>query len=326
MAEYYLQQGDSTSTIYSLDIVGDLDIGLPSMDFKLVDVKGEGGQIEGVGVQKGRVIEFNYFFKSNFEYERDEFIDWLSKGSEITLYLYKKVVKRIRCALTNTSTAIEMVGNNSTSQLWQLSTGDVVSGVGITAGSVIENVNSTNIYIDNAATNTLNDTKIEAITYLGRARVYPQPKGGEPYKVNVISDSVNFSLIATNPFFTSTTLTTIELNSTAQTEKSTTVNISGYRTPATFEFTPNENFSVFQVLRSDGYGFRANRAFQSGEVISVNTGDSELTMTIDSNEITGIFSDESTPFMLEKSTNTINVVASNSTDGALKVKYYERRL
>jgi len=326
LANYYLQQGDDTSLTYNLDIVGDLDIGLPSLDYKLVDIKGEGGQLQGVGTQKGRVLEFSYFFKRNEEYERDEFLDWLTKGSEITLYCYKTVDKRVRCSITNTSTEVKVIGINSTQQLKQLSTGDSITGVGIPDNTVIDTINSTSFLIDQAATASLNDTWLQARTFTGRTRVYPQPKGGEAYKVNRLSESVNFSCISKNPFFTSTTLTITEFDSTSKTEKSTTININGYRTPIIVDFTPNESFSVLQVKTSDSFGFKASRAFQSGETISVNTGNSELTMTIDGNTVTGIFDADSTPFMLEKTTNVLSIIASNSTDGALKIKYYERRI
>jgi hypothetical protein len=159
-------------------------------------------------------------------------------------------------------------------------------------------------------------------THTDRVLVKASPAGGESWKRIKLSDEASFRLISQSPFFTSTTLTTVPFTLTGTGESVETVTLSGFRTPAIYEFTPSSDFELFQIKLQEGYGFRIDRSFNSGEVIEVDTGNSDLTLSIDGSGIFNPFFDTSTPFTLEKGDNDLLVTAQA---GTLNVKYYARR-
>jgi len=326
MSRYYLQEGDSTSQ-YWLDVVNNVDVGLPTNDYRLRNTLMDGGQIKGVGAMQGRVFECTYFFKQNEEYEREVFLDWLSRSLVTTLYLYKYVYKRFTCNITSGSSVVVLVG--STNQLNQLSTGDPIYGLGLSSASsaIIETINSTFLDISVNPTQTIVGHTLQVDTFLGRAKVVTQPDGGESYNNIRLSDDVSFKAISGSPYFTSTTLTTFSTHTTSSTEFQTTFTLDGFRTPCEYEITPSTNMTIFQVKTAEGYGFKASKtSFLTDEVVNVDTRGSDLECTVDNNEVFGVFSAESTPFSLDKGENTLSVIAQESTDGGFKVKYYERQL
>jgi len=325
MARYYIQEGESTN-IFWLDVVNNVDVGLPTNDYRLRNTLMDGGQIKGVGAMQGRVFECTYFFKQNDDYERELFLDWFSRPLITTLYLYKYVYKRVKCSITNGSTIVILGSTQGTNQL---STGDPIYGLGLSSASsaVIDSINSTYLDISVAATDTLVNTHLQADTFLGRTKVVTQPEGGEAYGNIRISDDVSFKAISGSPYFTSTTLNTFSTHTTSSTEFQTTFTLDGFRTPCQYEMTPSTNMTVFQVKTADGYGFKASKtSFLTGEVVNVDTTGSDLKCTVDDNEVFNVFSAESTPFSLERGSNTLSVIAQESTDTAFKVKYYERQL
>jgi len=325
MARYYIQEGESTN-IFWLDVVNNVDVGLPTNDYRLRHTLMDGGQIKGVGAMQGRVFECTYFFKQNDDYERELFLDWFSRPLITTLYLYKYVYKRVKCSITNGSTIVILGSTQGTNQL---STGDPIYGLGLSSASsaVIDSINSTYLDISVAATDTLVNTHLQADTFLGRTKVVTQPEGGEAYGNIRISDDVSFKAISGSPYFTSTTLNTFSTHTTSSTEFQTTFTLDGFRTPCQYEMTPSTNMTVFQVKTADGYGFKASKtSFLTGEVVNVDTTGSDLKCTVDDNEVFNVFSAESTPFSLERGSNTLSVIAQESTDTAFKVKYYERQL
>lgn len=323
MINYYLQQDETTSITYNLGIVSELETGLPSMDYKLVNSIGEGSQINGYGTHQGRTIDCSYRFKTNSEYERNEFISWFTKASNINLYLYKEINQRIKVQLSSGSTEVFIT---STDIIRGFSTGNSITGLGIPDNTIIDTFNTTSFFIDNAATLSIDYSDVFIKIFTGRTRVYPTPTGGESYKNDNVSNSVKFELFSESPFFTSTTLTTIYLNSTTTGQHTQTVTIKGQRTPAIYEFVSNEDFNIFQVKTAEDYGFSASYQFRSNSTITVDTRNSDLTIYYNGGEIFDTFTSNSSPFMLEQGDNTLYVYAANSTDGALRVEYYERRL
>jgi hypothetical protein len=324
MARYYIQDNESTALIRWLDDVGDIETGLPKNDYKLNDVLMDGSQISGIGSMQGREWGCNYLFKNNDENERESFLDWFTRPSLYTVYLYKLVTRRFKCNITSGSTVITFL--DSSNALNQLSTGSLIYGVGIPSTTIIDTINTTSILIDNAATVTISNAELESDTFKGRTRVYPKTNGGETYKNIRISEKLNFNLLSPSPYFMSTSLTTVTFNSTSTNEFSTNINIKSCRTPCIYEFTPNETFNLFQIKTQENYGFRVSRNFVIGEVIQVDTRNSQLVMTINGNISYSAFSSSSTPFSLERGNNTLNITASNSSATALKISYYKRQL
>jgi hypothetical protein len=317
MARYYLSDG---STRFDLDIVSNLDVDLPSANWKKVNLAGEGSFIDGQGNYQGREISCSYNFKNNLENEREDFLDEFTDRIDDVKYIYKEVVKRIKVNLTNGSTIAILRGSAA-----QLSTGLNIFGIGI-PDSIIEVINSTNMIISNAATATIANTELQSTTFLGRLKVTNFPSGGETYQNKTISENVKFTMLSESPYFTSTSVTSVAITSTGSAEFSTSVSINGRHVPATYEFTTDTTsttWNLYQVKTSNFYGFRANASFGSSSIVEVQTTQSNLKLLVNDAEVLNAFPSSATPFLLKNGTNTLHIIA---TKGTLTVKYNERRL
>jgi len=98
--------------------------------------------------------------------------------------------------------------------------------------------------------------KTYADGFVGRTRVYNSPGGSEPY-ASCVSENVSFEIYAPNPFFQSTTITTLsQINISDSTEISETVTITGYYgTPVIYDFYLNLDCMKIQVKTNEGFGF-----------------------------------------------------------------------
>ena len=324
--EYYLQVDGSTS-IFSLDIIADLQTGLPESNYKLENSLTEGGFVTGIGSRTGREISCSYQFKGNEDYERELFLDQFTRPVDADLYLYKDIKRRSKTTINSGSTIVYLTG--STADIAALSTSKAVAGIGIPSTAYIDTIGTTYSYISDAATMSLTNHDLQFDTFLGRMRVYGFPKGGEGWDNVHISNNVEFSLLSPSPYFESTTLTIAGITSTGYNEFSTFVNIKGRRVTALYELTlstSSSSITFFQVKTAEDYGFRVDRQGVAGDVFLVDTSNSNLTFTYNGNEELGRFDPVSSPFTLERGINNLNIVASETTSAGLKIKYYERRL
>lgn len=329
MYEYYLQKGDSTSTILRLDKVADLDLDLPQSDFKLINNLGDGAQLQGTGTLSGRKMSCSYQFRGNSIFERDEFLDWFTQNINSTYYLYRITKHRITGNLTGSSSYFIPKSTEYFTQISNLlSVADlsISNGTeGITNGTKITTVSSSKYVLDANATQTLIGTDVEVTVNTLRMVVYPSLSGGETWKTYRLSDDVRFLLFSKTPYFTSTTLFETSISITSTSEQTTSVNIQSLKTPCIYEFDNSTTINIFQVKLYDGFGFRVSYSVTTGSSnIVVDTRDSDLLFYENGNQLTSnYFSNTSTPFMLDSGDNTIYVTAA---EGTLKVQYYERRL
>jgi hypothetical protein len=319
----YLQQEESTSLQLNLDMIFDMDLGTPGNDYKLVETLSEGGRVIGVGQFTGRAWSGSYNFRGNDHYERTEIQDYFSKDRTQTVYLYKEIWKRLKFDITSGSTIA--IFNGSTTILRELSTGDAITGIGLSTNTNIDTIASTYVLLDTAPVSTINNQEFQVTTFTGRTRVYGLLNPGEPWNNDSLSDSVKFNLLAESPYFESTSLAVHSFTSTSVAEFDITITNQGNRVNALYEFTGSTSYNIFSVKHSEGYGFRASNQ-ASTEVIQVDTRNSDLVYTVDGIKKSNVFSSADSPFPLQKGDNTLTIIAQESTADGLKVKYYERQL
>lgn len=321
--KFYVQK-DGSTTIYSLDSLSNIETDLPNLDYKKIDLLSDGSHIEGLGITRGREFSAEFNFINNNEKEREDFLDYFTLDSRLTLWLYKDIRKRIKnVTFVSGSTNINIPSTTDTSQL---STGNNIIHRAFSTDTIIENIASTNIIVSNAASLSISGEEIEFMTFLGRMQVHPTPDGGESYRNIEISENVGIKLLSSSAFFSSTEVTQITITSTGSGEfESTSFDIKGRRTPAKYSFlsSGSTNWDFFQVKTYNQYGFRVNTIITTTQTITVKTTDSNLVVDIDNNIISGVLSSESTPFVLEK---TDNILLITATPGTLTINYNERRL
>jgi hypothetical protein len=321
--KYYVQR-DNTTTIYSLDGLSNIETDLPDFDYKRINLLSDGSHIDGIGIARGRELSADFNFINNNEQEREDFLDYFTLDSRLTLWLYKDIRKRIKNTIfTSGSTNINIPSTTDTSQL---SSGNYIIHRAFSTDTIIESIASTNIIASNAASLSISGEEIEFQTFIGRMQVHPMPAGGEVYRNIEISENVEIKLLSSSAYFASTEVTQISITSTTSGEfESTAFNIKGRRTPAKYSFlsSGSTNWNIFQIKAANQYGFKVNTVITSTQTITVKTTNSDLVVDIDDNIKTGVLSSESTPFYLERLNNTLLITASL---GTLTISYNERRL
>lgn len=91
MAIYYLAVEGEAGTLDLDDYVQDIELDLPSRDFKLIDTLSNGGVIRGFGNFSGRKMQVSTKFRASNETQRQTILQWFSRAASKEMYLYKAI-------------------------------------------------------------------------------------------------------------------------------------------------------------------------------------------------------------------------------------------
>lgn len=329
MIDFYLTK-DSGGTLY-LDSVASVQTGFPERNFNLITTLGEGSIISGIGNRNGREWTAEYNFRTEDEFERYNYISYFNNNVYDDMYLYRKETQRFKCEITSGDASIIYRGSTDFYNS-RLTTGMLIEGVGIPAGAVIDSLSMDGttmlVNLSTYASATIGNHELQVQTFLGRALVYASITGGESYDNSAISGAIGLRLFSESPYFTSTSLKTlVTLSATSAQEYSTTVQNIGNDTPAIYNFTLSTAataVNIFQVKTQYGYGFQVQKQISAGDIIQVDTRESNLKLYVNSVLSAGYFTAESQPFMLLSGNNQLYITAGLST--SITVQIYERRL
>lgn len=154
-----------------------------------------------------------------------------------------------------------------------------------------------------------------------RARVYPSSRGEEAYSSLNLSDDISFDFLMENAYFedTENTYKNTMLSSAYQEFEFSQDGILSV--PPLIEFTPKQEFWVFQVEIAEAYGFRLESNFKADIKIQFDcaTGKS----WIDDKEVSGIQTGGSV-FNLPSGTNKMLIWACPCNENKFSVIYKER--
>lgn len=329
MIDFYLTK-DSGGTLY-LDSVASVKTGFPERNFNLIKTLGEGSIISGIGNRNGREWFAEYNFKTEDEWDRYNYISYFNNNVYDDMYLYRKETQRFRCEVTAGTAEVIYRGSSNLFNS-RLTTGMPIEGEGVPAGAVIESLSLSGstmvLTMSTFASISITNHELQVQTFLGRAQVYASIDGGENYDNAAISGSIGLHLYSESPYFTSTTLANlVTLSATSAQEYSTTVQNLGNDTPAIYNLTlstASSQVSIFQVKTQYGYGFQVQKAISPGDILQVDTRESDLKLYVNSVLSAGYFTAESQPFMILSGSNALYFTAGLST--AITVQIYERRL
>lgn len=338
MNDYYLTK-DSGNTLV-LDQVASVETGLPGKNFSIIATLGEGGIIQGVGQRSGREWSAQYNFRTEDEWERENFISFFNNNIYDDMYLYKRCTQRFKCNISAGSTIVTYKGSTSFfNRLYNdftYSQGTKtysIYGVGLVTTSVtIANIISgtTNeFHISSAANLTIANTELEIATFTGRTQVYASIDGGESYSNSAISEGIGLKLLSESPFFTSTALFLIggQAITNPLIETAITVVNIDIESPPVFSFTMSSaatSCQFFQVKTAYGYGFKVQKQVNAGDIITVDCSGNDLALTINGYSQTGYFTESSQPFNILSGSNILYCAIPQTT--AFNVKLYQRRV
>jgi hypothetical protein len=165
-------------------------------------------------------------------------------------------------------------------------------------------------------------------SFNGISRVYPMLSGGESFQVRNFnySKELSFEMIMPDPYFESTTLTSISYNIDTTSLLSTSVTITGGKIFPRFVLNSTSICTDIQLILDNNYGFRLDYSIQAENEAIIYTSNCKLEFYVNSVNTGGLyFSSLSTPFEFLGGVNNFDLIIT-TTGSSFSIKYYERRL
>jgi len=146
-----------------------------------------------------------------------------------------------------------------------------------------------------------------------------QLNDGEKYQGGYEVSEFDINIFSENSYFSNINLTTYNeiLNETIL------ITNQGFNVYPQFKFTLSEDCSLIDLKLYEGYGFKYEYEFKTGDIIEVDNSDSELSMYVNNALIANVLTAGSMPFEILPGEN---VLYYQGGAGTLEIMYHETAL
>jgi hypothetical protein len=162
-------------------------------------------------------------------------------------------------------------------------------------------------------------------SFEGISQVYPSLQGGENFSIRdfIFSKEINFEMLQPDPYYYSTSLTSVTFIPLSTEILSTFININGQKNYIQIQFTSTLAWTSFELKLNTNYGIHIDYNFEAEDVLVIKTSSNNLSMQVNGIEQYGYFDINSVPFPFESGLNYFDFKGQS---GTLILSYYKRVL